>query len=127
MKSKHQQVLERDLALAETVVHDAHLWAEALKKSGNLSEASVYQREADEAQERAEAIRHALEIMRKAETLPKTADGVTVWPIDWVWVWDKEKDGTITTSRVSAHENWSFTYLCYSTQQAARDAAREAK
>jgi type II secretory pathway pseudopilin PulG len=120
---QHREILEEMAKLHEAARDDLSSCAYDEKESGNLSAASSWQKKANEAQERADAIRHALEVMRKAETLPKTADGVTVWPNDRLHGYNES--GPFEHETPDFLVPWSGRL--YSTPQAARDAAEGKK
>jgi hypothetical protein len=131
--NKHREVLERDLVICQERQRIMSLNANLALKDNHVTDAGYFRREANEAQERAEAYRHALEIMAKTETLPKTADGVTVWPGDRAYWYTKSVDGEVMTGTISFGKLVEFASggrhfrKTYSTEQAARDAAGEAK
>ena len=132
--SKHREVLERDLGLAMDRQKIMLINANEAKKEGHINDASYFQHEADEAQERAGAIRHALGIMKKAETLPKTADGVTVWPGTDVYffpgvglIWGCKVNSGVAVFWNGRSDVGVPISSCYSTEQAARDAAEGKK
>jgi hypothetical protein len=121
--SKHKEVLERDLSLYQARCTERIKWADDAKRDGDLTRASVFTNEANEAHERADAIRHALDVMAKAEALPKTADGVTVWPSDRLCGFNES--GPFEHETHGFFVPWSGRF--YSTPQAAKDAAKDAK
>jgi transcriptional regulator with XRE-family HTH domain len=94
--------------------------AQSTQREEDLRKAATHQ-------QRAAVLREAARLMEKAGSLPKTADGVTVFPGDWVWTWFEETDGTITTSRSCALSQWSGIHMCYSTEQAARRRGQKAR
>jgi hypothetical protein len=125
--SKHREILKDMEQFYQVSYLDNVKLVKSAKKRRSIGGAKACERCANEAQERADAIRYALDVMARAETLPKSKDNVTIWPNDWVWTWNKEDNGKITINREPALANWNHLYLCYSTEQAARDAAKDIK
>jgi hypothetical protein len=67
-------------------------WAEDANRFGDLTKASIFQHRADDAQERADAIRHALDAMAKAETLEKQVEF-----LEWItWAVTSHKISSVT-------------------------------
>lgn len=124
--NKHQQVLERFLEQCQELQRAMSLNADRALNYGHVTHAGYFRHEANEAQDCADAIRHALEIMAKADTLPKTADGVTVWPGDNVYYTTPAAPSKVLWAGFDEIlDGWHVPF--YSTEQAARDAAGKDK
>jgi hypothetical protein len=91
--SKHKEVLERDLSLYQARCTERIKWSDDAKRDGDLTRASVFTGEANEAHERADAIRHALAVMAKADTLEKQVEF-----LEWI-VWMEREFGFTHVNR----------------------------
>lgn len=105
---------------------DCEAHAEPYRPPWGTSMRKIWEAKAALARANADVLRAAVALAERAERLPKTKDGVTVWPGDWIWTWHKEPNGNIVATRDSALTNWHCLYLTYSTEAAARDAADKA-
>jgi hypothetical protein len=91
--NKHKEVLGRDLKLALDWKRDCSRCAESYMKDGDINESSIYQFQANDAQERAEAIQYALDAMAKAETFEKQVEF-----LEWI-VWIEREFGITHVNR----------------------------